>query len=56
MPLSQVIEIMGNADGGSRADVIRAYETPRYSSGEMQERAVQDFGIEMEMKCYRKAK
>lgn len=52
MPLSKQIEMSANAPGGSRDAVIAAYKYPRYSTLEMQGKAVEDFRNEVELKCF----
>lgn len=56
MPLSNLMQGFGKAEGGSRKWVLIAYEYPLYSSPAMQERAGRDFQNQVELDCYKKAK
>ncbi|MBN9450468.1 MAG: hypothetical protein J0I42_00835 [Bosea sp.] len=53
-PVSSVLQTMGNAPGGSRQLVIAAYEEPRYSTVQMQQKAKQDFQNAVELDCFKK--
>ena len=50
VPVSKVIEIFD--DDAMTAIILAAYQVPRFSTDEYQQRAVADFRNEVEVMCY----
>lgn len=52
-PLSKQIDTAPSFQKNAESIILAAYEYPRYSSGEYRERAIEDFGNEIELACYK---
>ena len=50
--MSDLIEQIKVAPGGSRELVLKAYKYPRYSTHSMQDQAVKNFQNEIELGCF----
>lgn len=51
-PMRDQMKMIPTLAGGSREMVLQAYKHPRYSTSEMQARAVEDFQNEIELECF----
>lgn len=50
--MSEQMNTIPKLAGGSREMVVKAYNYPRYSTSNMQRKAVEDFRNEIELECF----
>lgn len=53
IPLSSQLHLENAPGAGTRDEILAAYEHPRFSTAPMQQRAVEDYRNEVELRCFK---
>lgn len=53
LPLSGQLHLEKAPGAGTRDEILAAYEHPRFSTTPMQQRAVEDYRNEVELRCFK---
>jgi uncharacterized membrane protein len=53
LPLSGQLHVEKAPGAGTRDEILAAYEHPRFSTATMQQRAIEDYRNELELRCFK---